>query len=493
MPEYAPPELARNLSTEAIDERLFEHFKPPLIEFPEPSYVAPGGEAALVTTDDLVEKMEAENRVLVAETKQEGMPTPRLRVIAGNVYGEQREHVISTALHYQRTGEIRAGFGDGMSYMLGSLAPAAAASDIDAQIIFSPEVGNHAATHALIQKAGLDPAKAIIIKPELGDLLADLGPLAEERQRLEDRLKRFRAVPFPSLPATDSELTGSSTIVTGSAPENFDSFTAQVETDLKAVNDAIDARLHEQDQKLRAIVTAENADEEVDAVLAIMPSYTCEGDQLIRDAMTDPLKDIDGLGSGERWDQITANAAIMVRDHLVRRFAGRAATKAGAVLLGLGKLVGYRVKELDEPGRVYDGRGPITEWVNNPGKEPVETLITATRANQNINARIIPAARWGKRFLGFMQRQRLLIIVDVGSVTQVDANGQRYTVGNLDPNTIPRGNRVKATGARHGVGPVTGRLAARRAILAAKERYYQKQQFVQPEAAVFDSEDLVAA
>ena len=443
MSEHALSELRRDASTAEIDAMLFAHSKPPIIEFPETCYASTEGEAALLTTDGLVDEMEAENRAMVAEAKQEGVPTPRFRIVAGNVYGEQREHVISTALHYQRTGEMRAGFGDGMSYMLGSLVPATAASDIDAQIIFSPEVGEHAATHALIRKAGLDPAKAIIIKPELGGLLADLGPLAEKRQRLEDQLERFSAVPFPSLSDTDSELTSSSSAAAESASEELDSFTTQVKADLKIVNEAIDARLREQDEKIRAVVAAENADEEVDAVLAIMPPYTWEGDQLIRDAMTDPLKDIDGLGSGERWDQITSNAAIMVRDHLVRRFAGRAATKTGAVLLGLGKLVGDGVNKRAKPGRIYDGRGPITEWAHNPGKEPVETIISATRAAENINASIIPAARWGKRFLGFMRRQELLIIVDVGSVTKIDANGRRYTVGNLDPSTIPRGNRVR--------------------------------------------------
>ena len=405
---------------------------------PMATEVAPKG-PTILTTEKLVQEIVGDAVRLREAAEAEGMPQPVLTIVAGLPYGETRDHLLEAVEEHARGGKIPGPYGDSTSYSFGSLLPRAAEAGVQPRLFLPNEVAEHPDTHELLNKLGFDPAKTLAAGHDLGGVMEDLRAPVLERSRLA----RLLADEIPALSERLAEL-----------------------------DKHIDIRLAAEDAKIAAVVSAENNNPDTNAIIAMMPTYTFEGGQEVRGAFTNNLKDVDGLSLStpreqRRWDEATAQAVWRTARH----FAGREIPRRLLTQLGLGALVGRRLNEIANPGTVVDGRGPITEWVQNPGPQEVGVLMSATRGAEIIDASKITPARWGQGVLGLLRRKRLLII-DAGSVTVTNPlTGKRETRGNLDMSTLPTDGSVEATGPRNGVGPVTGAIVMHRTIEAAVAQF----------------------
>jgi|GEM_PF-2319634 len=524
MSEYAPS----GGLIDPIDAELFRRPQHTLPNFPEPGYRRPGGEAAALTTDELVQEIALESKLILDAARAEGMPDPCLTIIAGNMLGGTTEGLLDAARKRKATGETPAWSGDAMSYTW-KLLDSAGKRGIKVHLHLPPEVAEHQATRSAIERAGLNPDEVIVSEPMLNDNFLDkLGVLAEQRDKITRWQEAWTPV-IPTVPISDdykaSPEHSSATLKTTAASaeqalhlvteknqdlvrhqewaslipgillpqigEDTESFDEIVRRELQDVDAAMNRLLAERDEKISAIVARENQSEETDAVITILPAHTKNGDEQIRAAMTAAEKDIDGLGAGTIWDQITPNATLRTLRYVEHRFLRRKVKKENLHLLGAGALVGRQFDKLAEPGTVVDRKEDIWAWVEDPPGE-IGAVVTANRGDRIVKANRIQPTRIGRGLLRLIRR---VIIIDVGSVPAKDENGHAITVGNLDLSSIPKGNKVLAVGARHGVGPVTSEMAVKRAIVAKVRKFslQQAQAAAMAKTIPLDIEELVAA
>ncbi len=458
MSECAPPLfIPPGTPIETINDILLEQPEHLAPEFPapqEPWYRREPESAEILNTEELVRSITAENNALREKAEADGMKQPCLSIFAGNMFGGAKETLLSAAAAYHKTNEIPAWFGDGMSYIKGSLLPNAAASGIAVRLFVPHEVAAHPATRKAIEEAGLRPDDVLVAGHELGGLLASIGSLLESRDWLQLQEQEEFSSSF-----ADKE-----------------AHSLWIREQIEQIDAAIDARLAEEDEKLRDLVAQENAGTESNAIIAIMPAHTQGGDDLIRGAMTNELKDIDGMGPNpdKFWDQITSRATIRTGEYFSRLFAGRTIPAKFVAVAGLGRLVGKRVADLLNAGTKIDGTKAIQSWSAKPGKKPHGLVVLAHRGGEVMQVDQLRAARCGKRMLGFMRREKLLIVIDDGSVPKETEDGKRITVGNIDPSSIPHDRNVKIVPSRNGVGPVTGAEAAQRTIRVTIMDFYNQ-------------------
>jgi len=478
MPERIPIIVSPNGSIEQINAELFPRPEHTLPNFPDVSIAWREQEPVIHNTTELVADITAKNRAKLDEAMERGMERPTLSIVAGSMFGETKEHILGAAWEYSETGEMPAPFGDGRSYITGSLLPNAVASGVAVDLHVSREVATHPAFRRTIEQTGLDPDQVLVIDYERGNLLADLGSLLRSRHKLETEQREWDS--------SDSVYKAD--------------FCVQIKDQLKEINGAIDVRLAEEDEKLRRTTEAENANPKSNAVIVIMPPHTELGDERIRGAMTNSLKDIDGLGLNPKkyWDQITSNAVIRTADYFANLFRGSSVPAEFIAVAGVGKLVNARVVDLLKPGLIIDGRDNIHNWGARPGKQRLGLVLSAHRGAESLYVDRLSPARWGRHALGIMKRQEeLVIVVDAGSVTQIGPDGQRITVGNVNPHSIPRrSKKLRVITSRNGVGPVTGAMAMERVIEASIMQFENKLQATaatEEASAVFEMLVLVAA
>jgi len=454
-------QLFGTAETRAADTTVVESFSPRLEKGP-----------VILTSEGLVREIVDDAVALRAQAEAEGMRKPVFAIVAGQPYGETREHLMDAVADYARTGVMPAAYGDTTSYSFGSLLPRSAEAGITPRLYLPREVAEHPDTHALLDKLGFDPATVLASGHNLGGVMDDLAfPVIERRQQVtriaEAEAERLALLGSKGGDYTPREAEHIRRIIEDEIPNR--------QRRIEDLDRMIDARLAAEDEKIAAIVTQESNDDSTDGLIAMMPGYTLAGSQTARTKFTDTWKDVDGLSTAipredRRWDEATAQAVWRCAEY----FAGRSIPKKIVVQLGLGQLVGRRLNEIAAPGIVVDGRGPITDWVQNPGEKPVGVLMSATRGAEIIDAGKIKAARWGKGIMKFFSKKRL-VIVDAGSVTVTDPEtGKRETRGNLDMSTLPNDGSVEATGPRNGVGPVTGAIAVHRVIEAARHKFYNR-------------------
>jgi 5,10-methylene-tetrahydrofolate dehydrogenase/methenyl tetrahydrofolate cyclohydrolase len=454
-------QLFGTAETRAADTSVAEQFGPP-----ERGPI-------ILTSEGLVNSIVVDAVRLRQEAQMEGMPTPVFAIVAGQPYGETREHLLDTVADFARTGEIPPAYGDTTSYSFGSLLPRSAEAGITPKLYLPSEVAEHPETHALLEKLGFDPAKVLATGHNLGGVMKDLAFPVLERGQQVARIAEAEAEKEALAAGKDQseyswrERMHIRRIIEDEIPNRQER--------IAELDRQIDARLALEDEKIATIIAKESGDDRTDGLIAMMPGYTPAGSQIARTKFTDNWKDVDGLSTAipredRKWDEATAQAVWRCTEY----FAGRSIPKKLLVQLGLGQLVGRQLNEIATPGTLVDGRGPITDWVQNPGDKPVGVLMSATRGAEIIDASKITAARWGKGIMRLFGRKRL-IIVDAGSVTVTNPEtGKRETRGNLDMSTLPTDGSVEATGPRNGVGPVTGAIVVHRVIEAARHKFFAK-------------------
>jgi hypothetical protein len=479
------------LTNDEINAHLFRPRPELELPFPELSAAAPQKPAPevtpvaqqpeLLTTKALVKEIIEDAVALRESAEADGMRTPTGAVIGGLPYGERPAHLLDAVLEYADTGVVPPPYGDTTSYLFGSILPNYSKAGVQPKVYVGREVAGHPDTLALLKKLGLDPATTFATDHDLGGVLEDLAEPAVERRKLMKRRAEYSTVLDALVERRGTEGFSETDIIAEIQQINRD--LPELSERIQLVDATIDARLAKEDAKIKAITEHEMANEQTDSVINMMPPFTRDGAQAIRqESYTNNLKDIDGLSLGRpraarRWDEITSNALLRCAEF----FAGKPVEKMRDLmkLLGKGALVGRRAAELAElPDKaVVDGRSNITSYVENPGDEPVGVLLLAMPAAEIVKADRFMPAKWGSGLLSLFQKRRLLIIdAGVASITNPDT-GRRETRGNLDLASLPkararRGVTVEATGPRNGVGPVTGTLAALRTVEAARERFY---------------------
>jgi hypothetical protein len=451
-------------TSEQINSELFEQPEvtlPPVPTRQAEAHVVPPEQRApkIITLEKLAAQMTAEDVALRETAEGDGMRQPRFAIVAGLPFGDNVEELLEGAVEYAHTGEVPGPIGDGMSYFK-VLVRQCADAGVEPLLYVGEEVRRQGDLDSYVASLGLDPEQVFASNHTLG-VLEDLARLQAPLAYYE-RIRNEYASMLQTL-QTEADSKQAHRV------KCLEDDIAEIELQIARHKDMVQARLTEEDEKVARIVATEDANEETDGVIAIMMGFTGPGMEKTRMQFKTTRKDVDGLSlytpRAERmWDEATSRAMAKSAEYVLGYPLAKVPRKQ-RLQLGLGQLVGRRLRDLWNPGRVIDGRENVQAWGADHGQEPVTVLMSAVRTADIIKAnKIVPARRGPFGLFG----ERRLVIVDGGVYSYKDPiTGKREIRYNLDPASIPADGSVEAVSGKNTVGLITAAIAVGRVIRSA--------------------------